>query len=191
MLLLPSALGPNSILPRNRPITFPLASKPAVCVQASFKSMSSKALFIIGVSSITSDAQQALLKLFEEPQAGVTFVLLAPHGSIIATLRSRFLSYPLTLTEEQGQASLAKKFLASAYKERSTQISALLKDEELNKERVRDFLQSLEALLHKRVSEPQYRIGLGDIALVRNYAGDRSAALKMLLEHLAATLPVL
>jgi DNA polymerase III delta prime subunit len=157
--------------------------------QASFKSMSSRALFIIGVSSITSDAQQALLKLFEEPQAGVTFVLLAPHGSIIPTLRSRFLNYPLTLTEEQAQHTVAKKFLASAYKERSTQITALLKDEELNKERVRDFLQSLESLLYKKVSDAEYRSGLSDIALVRNYAGDRSAALKMLLEHLASTLP--
>jgi len=162
---------------------------------ASFKSMSSRALFIIGVSSITSDAQQALLKLFEEPQEGITFVLLAPHGSIIPTLRSRFLAYPLKVGhpmsnfEVQSHAA-AKNFLAASYKERSTQIVALLKDEELAKERVRDFLHSLEELLYKKVSNAEHRTGLYDISLVRNYAGDRSAALKMLLEHLAATLPV-
>ena len=37
-------------------------------------------LFLVGAASITSEAQQALLKLFEEPQQGITFVLIVSHG---------------------------------------------------------------------------------------------------------------
>lgn len=157
--------------------------------QASLKPMSGKALFVVGVSTISTDAQQALLKLFEEPQAGVTFVLLVPHGALIATLRSRFLVYPLRLEEESLQASAAKKFLSSAYKERSAQVTALLKEEEGTRERVREFLAALEVLLHKNISKKEFRDALADVALVRGYAADRSASNKMLLEHLAAVLP--
>lgn len=163
--------------------------------EASFKSVSGRGLFVIGVSSVTPEAQGALLKLFEEPQEGVVFVLLAPPGAVMSTLRSRFLNYPETLEQGTPQAAAAKKFLASPYKERSMQITALLKDEEMAKERVRDFLGSLEASLYAKFRKEkdigEYRVGLADIALVRGYAGDRSAALKMLLEHLAATLPTI
>ncbi len=158
--------------------------------QASLKVMSGRALFVVGVSSISHDAQQALLKLFEEPQAGVVFVLLAPPGAILATLRSRFLAYPQVLAQETPQAAGAKKFLASAYKERSAQITALLKDEEGTRERVREFLDSLEAILHKKIkTDADARAGLAEISVVRGYAADRSASNKMLLEHLAAVLP--
>ena len=52
------------------------------------------ATFFAGASSITSEAQQALLKLLEEPQEGTTFIFLVPHGALIATLKSRMLLYP-------------------------------------------------------------------------------------------------
>ena len=160
---------------------------------ASLKSMSGRALFIVGVSSISSDAQQALLKLFEEPQEGATFLLLAPHGTVIATLRSRLMEYPTVL--EEGKRVSVKTFLASSAKDRSLEITKLLKDEEGIKERVRDFLQALEMSLHetllKTKGKKEIREGLEDIAKVRSYANDRAPAMKMLLEHLAVTLPVL
>ncbi len=178
---------------------------------ASFKSLSGRALFIIGVSSINSEAQQALLKLFEEPQMGLTFVLLAPHGTVIATLRSRLLAYPGTAAQLSQKSSgrpmarsragfqtfaqAAQPFLAATVKDRSAEITKLLKDEEGTKERVRDFLESLEAVLHeallKTKGKQEIREGLEDIAKVRSYANDRSPSMKMLLEHLAVTLPTL
>ncbi|HVU80012.1 MAG TPA: hypothetical protein VHD37_01470, partial [Candidatus Paceibacterota bacterium] len=67
---------------------------------ASLESVAGRALYIVGIASMTTEAQQALLKLFEEPQAGTVFVLLVPHGSVIATLRSRLLPYPAKLAED-------------------------------------------------------------------------------------------
>lgn len=162
--------------------------------KAALRSISGRALVVLGVSSITSEAQQALLKLFEEPQAGAIFVLLAPHGAIIPTLRSRMMQYP-----KQGSTLLAarsnldvKKFLTAPYKMRSEAITKMLKDDEGVKERVRVFLGELEkALYSNKLSRLNLDIrqGLEDIAKVRSYVADRSPSFKMLLEHLAVSLP--
>ncbi|MEK7108920.1 MAG: hypothetical protein AAB919_00595, partial [Patescibacteria group bacterium] len=64
--------------------------------RASLKVLGETTVFLIGASSMTSEAQQALLKLFEEPQKGVIFVFLIPHGTLLPTLRSRMLEFPFT-----------------------------------------------------------------------------------------------
>jgi DNA polymerase III delta prime subunit len=160
---------------------------------ASLKSSSGRALYIVGVSQITTEAQQALLKLFEEPQGGTVFVVLAPHGAIIPTLRSRFLMYPSELQKNPTQS--AASFLKSSYKIRSAEITKLLKDEEGARERARDFLvgleQALYAALQQSKNKKDFVAALEDIAQVRNYLGDRSPSLKMLFEHLALALPTI
>lgn len=161
--------------------------------QAALKNVSNQSLYVLGTGAISPEAQQAMLKLFEEPQQGMVFVLLTPKGTLMPTLRSRFLEYPEKLEAQAVSLAPAKKFLASAYKERSTQVAALIKEEEGAKERVREFITSLELLLHTAHTKnpsAELREALEDIALVRGYLGDRSASLKMLLEHLAATLPL-
>jgi DNA polymerase III delta prime subunit len=180
---------------------------------AQIKSVSGRSLFILGIASINSHAQQALLKLFEEPQVGLTFVLLVPPGILLPTLMSRLVMYPerlklvaqkssgllseSELPDSAGQtfAHQALTFLKAPYKARSTQIAALLKDDEGVKERVRDFLLALEAPLYAKLTATkgakEYRAALEDITKVRSYLSDQSPSLKMLLEHLAATLPTL
>lgn len=153
---------------------------------SSFKNIDTS-LFLIGAASITTEAQQALLKLFEEPQKGVVFVLLIPHGTLLPTLKSRMLPYE---KQQLVQKSSATPFLTASSKERSEIIAKLLKDEEGVRERVRDFLNGLEYSLSKKMSDKQVRDGLEDIAKVRSYVADRSPSFKMLLEHLALSLPV-
>lgn len=146
-------------------------------------------IILVGIASITSEAQQALLKLFEEPQAGTVFVVLLPHGVLLPTLRSRMLPYPDTIEAGQGSTD-AKKFLKLAGKDRSDVITKLLKQDDGQKERVRDFVRELELELYKKIKDPKAREGLEDIARVRDYLRDRSPSLKMLLEHLAIALPI-
>lgn len=164
-----------------------------------------RTVFFIAAASITNEAQQALLKLFEEPQQGTTFVFLVSHGALIATLRSRMLAFPvrLPLASQKVLGSTSSQpdyfvrqagaFLKFSYKERSEEVAALLKDEEGARERVREFLNELERVLYEKTqkskSTPEIRRGLEDIAKCRSYAGDRSPSLKMLLEHLAVSLP--
>ena len=140
-----------------------------LAAEASFKSTSGLALYVLGAGSISHDAQQALLKLFEEPQEGSMFVLLVPPGMLISTLRSRFVEYPEKIEEAEGTSAPASTFLKSAYKERSAQISALLKDDEGAKERVREFLNSLEKLLHTaHGTKPSSELREAPLILPRN-----------------------
>ena len=150
-----------------------------------------EATFFAGASSITGEAQQALLKLLEEPQEGTTFIFLVPHGALIATLKSRMLLYPEVIAKFSRSDLLAGEFLKMGGKERSEFITKLLKDEEGVKERVRDFTNALEAqcVAQKAMQKPEGRQALQDIAMVRGYLADRSPSLKMLLEHLALALP--
>lgn len=150
-----------------------------------------EALYLVGASSITTEAQQALLKLFEEPQPGVVLVLLLPHGLLLPTLRSRCLPFPHHPAQGTAlsKARLDLAFLRATQKERSAYIAELLKEEEGVKERVRDFIHALERELSKQIGNTAAREGLRDIAMVRGYVGDRSPSLKMLLEHLALALP--
>ncbi|MEI6863888.1 MAG: hypothetical protein WCK46_00740 [Candidatus Adlerbacteria bacterium] len=170
--------------------------------QAAFKAASGKALFVLGLSSITSEAQHALLKLFEEPVQGTVFVVLVPHGALLATLRSRFLAYPEKLKAAAGSGE-AKEFLSWPYKKRSDWVTAFVKnDEENTRELARSFLNELEAVLYKsrrlegvgtptEASGKEIREGLQDIAHFRDYLSDRAPSLKMILEHFAATLPLI
>ncbi len=173
------------------------------------KSASGRALFVLGIASITPEAQQALLKLFEEPQEGSTYIVLVPHGVLLPTVRSRMMQYTSQQLAQKkvlgspasspkgsrgpdyfsGQA--AASFLKLAGKDRSDFITKLLKDDEGTKERVRDFINALEIEIAKKVGEPHARAALADIAMVRDYVRDRSPSLKMLLEHLAVALPTI
>jgi hypothetical protein len=160
----------------------------ALITLAAFKNFDT-AVFLIGATSITSEAQQALLKLFEEPQQGTTFVLLLPHGMLLPTLKSRMQEYPQELSGQPSNAKQASAFLRSSGKERSDYIAKMLKDDEGVRERVRDLVNALESELISRIAEPRVREALSDIAMVRSYLSDRSPSLKMLLEHLALSLP--
>jgi hypothetical protein len=186
---------------------------------ATLKHHGAQQLFFIAAASMTSEAQQALLKLFEEPKLGVVFMLLVPHGILLPTLRSRMLALsreellkkivwkptalerrggPRTFSEEVLPGSgEAKEFLGWPYKKRSDWIAEFLEDDDeispdkQTRERVRTFVNNLERELHPRISDAAVRAGLEDIAHFRQYLSDRSPSLKMLLEHLAASLPTI
>ena len=163
----------------------------ALVERATLKSSAGRALFVVGVSFITTQAQQALLKLFEEPQAGLVFVVLLPHGTLLPTMRSRMMRYP---SEVEGETPVSvKKFLSASGKARSDEITRLLKDDDGAKDRAREFLLALEAELYARLRESNNKkellAGLEEVQKVRDYLHDTAPSMKMLLEHLALVLP--
>ena len=171
--------------------------------QASLK-REGESTYLIGASTLATEAQQALLKLFEEPRPGLQFMLVVPHGSVLETLRSRMMTWeeshqpagqkssgrPSSSDTTRLFAQQAADFLKASGKERSDIIAAILKDDEGVKERVRELLDGLESELHKKIADPAARAALRDIAIVRDYVRDRSPSLKMLLEHLALSVPI-
>ena len=88
----------------------------------------------------------------------------------------------------------AAEFLSWPYAKRSAWVTAFLKgDEDGVREKVRVFVDALEAELYKHLSANQKEVGpaLADVAHFRGYLADRAPSIKMILEHFAATLPTL
>jgi len=140
-------------------------------------------IFIVQCEQLTHETQNALLKLFEEPPRTSRFALLVPsEDSIIATLRSRFEVVPLAQAVEK-EVVRAEQFLAQSYAERLEEIARRTKSKEEGWHG--ELLSSLEDFFHTRGDTK----ALQSIAFVRTYSERRGASRKMLLEHLALSLP--
>jgi hypothetical protein len=163
-----------------------------------------KKAIIISASRLYHEAQNALLKLFEEPPADTALYLVVPHaGSIIPTLRSRLLPLPgFAHTEESEISDVAKEFLKASKEKRSAMIKKLADAQGEEKKRAaRDtalsILDGVERAAYEKwqkAKEDEREEGsltavLEDIAMLRGYLHDRSAPMRMILEHVSLILP--
>lgn len=153
--------------------------------------------FVLAADAYTHEAQNALLKAFEEPPPCTHFFLLAPHAEILLpTLRSRL----VVLSTQEGvaahSASLvadADAFLAGTSAARLARVEKLvkaLKDENITRGDVRVFLAAIIVCARGRGTFPRARVAaLRELLFAEKYAHDRSASFKLLLEHLSVVLP--
>tara|TARA_B100000745_G_scaffold296043_1_gene240890 strand:+ start:1631 stop:2248 length:618 start_codon:yes stop_codon:yes gene_type:complete len=141
--------------------------------------------FVLVAGNIPVEAQNALLKLFEEPPKGVQFHLIIPQeGLLIPTLRSRVQLVARTTTAD-NENDLFQTFLTSSYAERLTCIADITKQKDA---------ASIEAIIH---GAEQYaardvvtNAGIApSVLLAREYVQTPGASKKMLLEELALALP--
>ena len=151
-------------------------------------------IFVIAFNFITHQAQNAFLKLFEEPNPGTHFFLITRSAEVLLpTLRSRleiisptFISH--RVTDKRG-AGLVEKFLKTAPGKRTDLFKKVLDDKDKTAAIV--FLNELEMKLHARedFSNPANSLVLEEILKVRSYLHDSGASMKMLLEHIALLVP--
>jgi len=151
----------------------------------------SKKVFIISARGITKEAQNALLKVFEEPPLGTHFFLIVPSLEILlGTLRSRLFAVDAFRINDNKTSSRAETFLDAAVPFRLKIIQGLLKgaDEETGKKELLAFMdeieQSLAAGERRSVAD-----ALEEVLKVKKYSRDRAPSFKLLLEHLALVLP--
>lgn len=155
---------------------------------------------IIAASRAYHEAQNALLKIFEEPPAGVYLFLIMPTlGGLLPTLRSRVQIIGNTVPRQSSGrkeiAGVAEQFLSATKEQRSAIIKRLTsgKDDEKKRE-LRDeaiaLINGIEAAaLDVGFTKPYIKELLEDIATLRPHLYDRSAPVKMILEHLAIVTP--
>ena len=147
-----------------------------------------KRRFIIAVAHIPHEAQNALLKLFEDPPATAQFYLIIPRAELLLpTLRSRLhLAY-----EEDGSqnapASRTVAFLTGTNAGRLEQIAKLVKTKDTPT--MRALIRGIEYAAAERIGEKSIQQCLPDILMASSYSETRGASHKMLLEHLALSIP--
>jgi len=162
-------------------------------------------VLIISASRAYHEAQNALLKLFEEPPPGMHLFLVLPSlGGLLPTLRSRvqvLQGYKDESIKYKGKSisKEAEEFIKASKERRSAIIKKLTsgKDEEERRE-LRDeaieIVNGVEAAAYQqRGNTLQFPKGvsslLNDIAVLRSHLYDRSAPVKMILEHLSLVIP--
>ncbi len=143
---------------------------------ASRKAVSGKKFFFISSSKITPEAQNALLKTFEDPYPDTRFfVSVFEESNILPTLRSRMM-----LIKAGGaiSASEAKKFLGMSLKDR---LAFAGKFAESGKS-LPEFLGSLLSILKRGSKE------MAEVHKLMLGAGNAPGAARLVLEHLALML---
>lgn len=157
---------------------------------------------IVAASRAYHEAQNALLKLFEEPPPGAYLFLIMPTlGGLLPTLRSRVQVLSAGKTKNTtiyGSNSVATEFMKATKEKRSTMIKKLAsgKDEEErreNREEALAIINGVEAAAYAAGREsltlPKYAELLRDTAELRGHLHDRSAPVRMILEHLSLVIP--
>ncbi len=183
--------------------TMGIAEAHALKTSAERKSVSGgKKVFVVSARGIGREAQNALLKVFEEPPVDTHFFLIIPSFTILLpTLRSRLEVLDLHSDKEGSDTKIAVEFLAGTVSARLALVQKMLKELEQEKKKQEDsseplvekgrilaFLDLLEQTLATRdrlVVAPALR----EVLEVKKYSRDRAPSFKLLLEHLALVLP--
>ena len=142
-----------------------------------------KKIFIIAANFITREAQNALLKMFEEPTSGTHFFIITTNtNQILPTLKSRCqLICPSSKLGQSPSLELGQNFLKATKAKRLELLKSII--EAKDKQLAIEFLNGLEQELAKDVKKNQF--ALEEIQKARSYLGDRGSSVKMLLEHIA------
>ena len=163
-----------------------------------------KKIFVICVNNFSLDAQNVLLKIFEEPIANTHFFLIMPDINVLLkTLVSRFYLIKNKTMTPEGVGN-AKKFIAMSLKNRIDFIKELLTEpDEKNEEgdeiivldstrsKALKFLNALEYLLHqKAMSKCLFDIGtFQHFFKVREFLRMSGSSTKTLMESVALVVP--
>jgi DNA polymerase III delta prime subunit len=144
-------------------------------------------VLVVATQFVTEEAQQALLKIIEEPPASTRFIFIIPSGySFLPTLESRF--ERAEIKETQGATEDFTVFLNSSLAERLSAIELATKNKNLPwqtaiKNGLLNYLQNIDA-----TKAPLEK--LQDLEYVSRLLLTRGASNKFLLEQLALTLQI-
>ncbi|MEA2112423.1 MAG: hypothetical protein U9P50_00410 [Patescibacteria group bacterium] len=157
-----------------------------------------KKILVIQTNFITHEAQNSLLKVFEEPTKNTHLFLIIPSAeNLLPTLKSRLMIFkdldvrrPSKQLGRRTSKLQAKDFLKANLTERLELIKNFLpktKDEKISKSEIIDFLNKLEEVLYKdeQVNNAKLENIFSEIRKCRSYLNDRSPSVKMILEHLS------
>lgn len=141
---------------------------------------------IMIIKSITHEAQNALLKVLEEPPFGTyIFINIESLGGLLPTFlsRVRILDAPKNNAENNN----AHKFLNSKIKEKLSLVQTLSKKNPSadGKNEMKELIKNLEKIAYRNNFKHQ---NLKDILTAKIFASTRGSSPKMLLEWLSCVI---
>ncbi|OHA18542.1 MAG: hypothetical protein A2664_02800 [Candidatus Taylorbacteria bacterium RIFCSPHIGHO2_01_FULL_46_22b] len=156
------------------------------------KAFGPRKIFVLSFSRATSESQNALLKLLEDPFSNTHFFILVPSSdTVLPTLRSRL--FIIDEAPRSASNKEARSFIDASIPERLELVKTLatsVSEGETDKQSVITLVSGIELVLWEEKGKKKIPISVfDDIALCRKYLSDQSASIKMLLEHLALVLP--
>jgi len=176
---------------------FPVEEARRIVEIASQAPLKEHRLIVIGAERLFHEAQNALLKIFEEPPIGTTLILVVPsEGQMLATMRSRLQNLPQIEKSER----VLHDFVSGTQAERKKIVDKLLarsksdKDEEKQAARaeaiciVSDLTRAAHASYVKKPTEDLQTL-LFELDRFTPILHERSAPLKLIFEHLMIVLP--
>lgn len=142
--------------------------------------------FVIMADSVANEAQNALLKLLEEPPDVSSFIFVLPKNTLLPTLRSRFMVME-TVHNSTVLATVFLDFLAEAIPARLTRIETLIEKKNT------DDLTLLQEGLLMYLDRNKRSFAVAQVRRILWLSSQmqlRGASIKMLWEEVAFTLPV-
>src|SRR3989344_3817969 len=159
---------------------------------ASRKSFSGgKKIFVVGAQFFTREAQNSLLKLFEEPAQDVHFFIITRSGdALLPTLLSRLSRIATTETPNKEMEVLAEKLLKLTPAERLRDETIKHIVEEKEKTRAIALLDEFVRIIHKKnkITTENAKI-FKEITKQKDYLNDRAPSVKLILEYILLILP--
>ena len=158
-------------------------------------------IFIISAEFINHQAQNTLLKTFEEPTPSTHFFVIMPSiSTLYDTLLSRFSI--IKNNQEKIIGDEAKEFLIFSINNRISFIADLIKSHEDDEDsgsiraHAMVLVSDIEQILYRSISSDMEKLKslknvFTDLSNARKYLATAGASVKMILEQLALVLPVM
>ena len=167
--------------------------------QSFFGTDGAKKIFVVSFNAIGHEAQNALLKTIEEPTEGTHFFFVVRTREVfLPTVLSRV--QVVTMDDAHNgisQEKLGERFCRASVAERMDMVDPWTKakpeEKPKAKEEARVFLESLERALYARLKRGDSSMprSLEHVQTGKHLLSGHSPSLKLILEHLALTVPTL
>jgi len=173
-----------------------------------------KKIFVLQMNGITVEAQNALLKLLEEPPEYAHFFLIIPSAHLLLpTVKSRMVVIQIENRKEQivkrssndsghrgfDAVARAEEFVKMSISKRLDLVKSLMEDISKEKRTKQDAIDLINAIQEAIYSRAHSMADLKDslakdskaleaVEIARAYMNDRAPSLKMLLEFVAMSI---
>jgi hypothetical protein len=148
--------------------------------------LGNRTIIVVNANSFTTESQNSLLKLFEDPVQGVHFFIITSSDTfLLPTLISRLLLVGGQDSLYEPDMKNAERFVTSSIAERQEILLEYFDSKD--KISILNFLNDIESYLMSEIHGGKIISAetLKSIMVMRGYILDRSSSLKMILDHLS------